>query len=436
MDANIEAILNELSNGPQTPEKALKYPKGSYEYSNAREFECPEHLQKYIEDKSFKLFTLEELDAIEEHDREEKIGYKLRTEWMDKMPTPVNPDLVDFEQKEPEYTNPNDLLPAHFAISEKYKFGMDEYLFRIPFSKNLPKAIYDGILGLEIIRKVVDKKNTKMDFMTLPKKIKILSSEIIDDFDLNSIIQKAKKHGFEIKENLSFKDVPYTGPQDYDIFELSDAFDGNLPNSVTRDEVSEYFGIVEAVKKYKEAKISGKISNEGGLFFNDMREVAETEDPAEIRNLQWITEINIEKYEFRCRVIKKEMQSMGEFKQTPEYEIEKKKEMIEEQIERERRLKEDTAKTDAENLIKMEDDFINDCLSFEEELKELRENFKQKQLYYKENGVQVAAVKKVLKRIKNELKKNPDEEVKENEIYLRLIKKDSITQRFRQLLAA
>ena len=449
---NSSMASNQTPQVSQTPEEPTAAEVSESSEESEERIECPEKYRKYLLDKNNPMITKAELQALIENEPDEQ------TDDEELIALAQDAKNVDFDVSF-EITDPNDFLPWKFKITERYKFMFDEYLFRIPFSKNMPQNIYKRILAWEIVRKVVNNAETPMVWKDLKKRMPALVEALVDDYDFDSIKAKCKKFGFKIYENLNFRDTPYKGEEEYDIFPISPDFTESLPAGVSKDDAQEFFALRALVEDYRRDKLAGKVSAEGMLKLKDMRDIVETDDPLEIRNLQWLTEFNIEKWENRAKVIKREVMSLGEYKKTQEYEEQRKRELYPPKVEHTitpyegddnffvidgkvcrksentdpnnpryplEKLPNDLTKTETEE---MEYQFVDAILSMEETIKEAKAEFKTRKEYFKSMGIQTKAVERALNSLKRELKRKPEEKLVENEIYGRLSKKYDIMNR-------
>ena len=381
------------------------------------------------------------------------------------------PQDIDFDYDPNEIIDDNDKLPYEFKLTEKNsRFMWDNYLFRIPFSRKMPKVIYDKLMAIEVVRKLRDLKNTQLSRKDIEKYYPALIDSIIGDFDLNSILGKFKKHYHayksvnfeEIFEDIKLEEGKYvTIPtsQEYPIFTITDAFDGKLPENVPSREIKEYNELKGLVENYYQKKQLGYIFPDGMLKIKDSRPITEEDNPWRMRTFQWQIESNIEKWEFRCRVIKGEMMSLEQAlaKGLPHptdtaderlaKEIEKKhNEMSIEPHPRDPSLVMVDGKPCNKDLIDstpksnynwppvneeaememLEDQFIDAFLTMEEIIKEAKAEFKTKKEFYKSQGVAIKSVERAVKALRRELKRKPEDKIKEDAVYSRISRRMDI----------
>lgn len=429
----IDELLMDLNGGKPLRDNSVIYQKPEVveaekaEISdNEERIECPEKYRKYLLDKDNIMITQEELQALKDNEIDDNTDDEELIKMFNSKVT------ANFDVTVDDFKDPNDDLPAHFKITERTKFMFDDYLFRIPFSKNLPKKIYDLIFAFEIMRKIIDKPKVQIGIKDYEKILRALAEDLAENVvngerTIENIKKICIKHHCDKFKEFNFKDLNNPEDFEYDIYPIAEAFndDEPLPNHVTMDERKEFNALVELVNDYKRDKLAGKISKEGMLRLKDMVEVSEDEDPLEVRNRQWLTEFNIEKWENRCKVIKGELMSLGEYKKLPEYEEERRKELYKPV---DFSFKNPLEKTD-EEMENLEDQYIDAILTMEETIREARENFKVRKQFFKEAGVKTQAVERALKALKRELKRKPDEKHDEAVVFERICKKSNIISR-------
>lgn len=378
-------------------------------------------------------------------------------------PRPADPNNlpdVDFDYDPTEIIDPNKQLPYEFETKEQNsRFMWDNYLFRIPFTKNMPKNVYNKIMTLEVLRKVVDKKNQKLshrDFMKTYNKLVDDVCDIIETQDFNLVAERIKRWHYPLKENLKFEDLKIEGMKyitipsgDYEIFKISDAFDGNLPEDVKPRDKKEYEELRELVLNYAQKKAEGYMSQDGKLKLRDLRPITEEDDHYIVRERQWNIELNIEKWEYRCRVIKGEMISLGEaLEKGYPHPLEGIDEKMDQDILDKQEIREhptDSTKIivndkvcdkvmnsytgdklknpivdEQANTEYLEDQFIDAYLTYEEAIKAAKEEFKLQKNWLRDQGVAVKSVERAVRALRRELKRKPEEKKKEDEVYDRI----------------
>ena len=481
---------------PKDSEYQDKIPKAEYDafiaYAND-EKENEEYEEKLFEFKSnreiisyYDRKSYEEIEESRGMNEEEWEKFKTDTKnlgdelgedvSMIKLRTP-RPQDVHFDYDPNEIIDPNDKLPYEFKMLEKNsRFMWDDYLFRIPFSKKMPKNVYDKLMAIEVVRKIRDDLKNEISGKTGLKYYYALVDSIVGDYDLNSILLKFKKHLHNVKDTLSFKDIKFENgkyitiptTQDYPIFTITDTFDGNLPENTPQREVNEYNELKGLVENYYQKKQLGYMFPEGMLKIKDSRPITEEDDPWEVRRIQWGIEFNIEKWEFRCKVIKGKMmsleQALAKGLPHPTDIIDEKLRLEQEAKNRAAEItehprnpnlimvngqpcnKELTSKTpldssrwpvvDEEAELEMfEDQFIEAFLDMEETIKEAKAEFKAKKEFYKNKGVAVKSVERAVKALRRELKRKPEEKVKEDAVYSRISQRMDIMNKITGLEA-
>ena len=389
---------------------------------------------------------------------------------MIKLRTP-RPQDVHFDYDPNEIIDPKDKLPYEFKMTqENSRFMWDNYLFRIPFSRKMPKAIYDKLMAIEVIRKIRDESKNQLSGKTRLKYYYALVDSIVGDYDLNSILQKFKKHLHTVKDNLSFEDikiengkyVTIPSTQDYPIFTITKTFDGNLPSNVSSRDLDEYNELKGLVENYYQKKQLGYMFPDGMLKIKDSRLITEEDDPWEVRRHQWSIEFNIEKWEFRCKVIKGEMmsleQALAKGLPHPNDTIDEKLRLQREEKHKAMSItehprnpslimvdgkpcnKELTEKTpidspnwpvvddEAKNEM-LEDQFIDAFLDMEETIREAKAEFKARKQFFKDQGVAVKSAERAVKALRRELKRKPEEKAKEEAVYSRISQRMDIMNR-------
>ena len=68
----------------------------------------------------------------------------------------------------------------------------------------------------------------------------------------------------------------------------------------------------------------------------------------------------------------------------------------------------------------LEDQFIDAFLTMEEIIKEAKAEFKTKKEFFKSQGVAIKSVERAVKALRRELKRKPEEKVKEDAVYSRI----------------
>lgn len=375
---------------------------------------------------------------------------------------------VDFESKaykDPFYDR-NEGFPYKYEIQERYKFLYDDYLFRIPFSKSLPKKIYEGILGWEIFRKMVNTKEYKVPDLVAYKNVQQAIEQLNGTRDINHILKVFNRYKFPLKRT-DFKDIPYK-EEPYDTFPVGEVFKDELPDNVTPDEIKEYNEIKSLVLNYKEQRDQGYYSPEGRIFAKDLVKVPEDIKPDKVRNSEWLMFQNIEKWEERVKVIRKQTMSLGEAKEKGIYEADKKAEeerwrakdhtfrphptdpnfiyidnILCERIKSNEPqfanqtekypFKKDSSTLTMDEREDLDNQYVNEVLTYEEELKDLKRNFKDRRDYYKLQGVKVIQIDKAVRKLKTEIKKNPQMEKEVDEIYAKLVGNSEVMNRLTML---
>ena len=380
----------------------------------------------------------------------------------------TNIQNVDFNAD--PYKNPfydrNLGFPYKYEIQERYKFLYDDYLFRIPFSKSMPKDVYEGVLGWEIYRKIVDANNYKIPFKQAFKNVTEAISLIKGSRDINHILKVFNRYKFPIKKT-DFKDIPYK-EETYDTFPIGEVFKDKLPENTAPEEIKEYNEIKNLILNYKTQRDLGYYSPEGRIFAKDLQKVPDDISPIKIRNSEWLMFQNIEKWEERVKVIRKQTMSLAEAKEKGIYDADRKAEEerwrskqhtfrahptdpnfvyidenLCERIEVNKPqyanqtekypFKRDPGVLTIEEKEDLDNQYVNEVLTFEEELKDLKRNFKDRREYYKMNGVKVIQIDKAVRKLKTEIRKNPQMEKEVDEIYAKLVGNSEVMNRLTML---
>lgn len=379
--------------------------------------------------------------------------------------TNQNVDFYANPYKNPYYDR-NEGFPYKYKIQERYKFLYDDYLFRIPFSKSMPKDVYEGVLGWEIYRKIVDANNYKIPLKQALKNVTEAISLIKGSRDINHILKVFNRYKFPIKKT-DFKDIPYK-EETYDTFPIGEVFKDELPENTTPEEVKEYNDIKNLVLNYKTQRDLGYYSPEGRIFAKDLQKVPDDISPIKIRNSEWLMFQNIEKWEERVKVIRKQTMSLAEAKEKGIYDADRKAEeerwrskqhtfrahptdpnfvyideILCERIEVNKPqyanqtekfpFKRDPGVLTIDEKEDLDNQYVNEVLTFEEELKDLKRNFKDRREYYKMNGVKVIQIDKAVRKLKTEIRKNPQMEKEVDEIYAKLVGNSEVMNRLTML---
>ena len=366
----------------------------------------------------------------------------------------------------------DDKFPNEWINSEPHKFIWDSYLGRIPFSENLPKNIYNEIFALELMRKLrVPNPNAKITGLRKVKNLDNIKNTINAEFDfssngpfdLNRIIEIFKKNSEEA-DISKFVDVKNEGEKlvfykdsNYEIFIPNPEYSLNdLPANTSEKDKKEAQKLHILANKYKDLKNKGYVSDEGIFILDDMRPVKETEDAGDVRNRYWCAEKDMDKWAGRMKIIKKQAQSIADYnKEHPttvkdEYPKDNEIEYVETPHPYDERYvmidgkvaragvnpkspyypewKPDDEFT-IDEVWKAEEDYANDVLALEEEIKELKRQFKERREYYSMKGVKVKIVDRVVRQLKKDKKTTPEEARSENEIFERLSKNSNLLAR-------
>lgn len=404
-------------------------------------------------------------------------------------PPGINPENFDFSQPiidtTKEYLTEKDVMafeddpygddkfPYRWDTPQRMKSLYDSYLGRIPFSPKLPKNVYKGIFGLEIQKKIIEKTNsTKLSLKAyarnkeeilawMLKKYEFTPGEVID---IDEIVEYHRRRGFvtnDLSQFVDLKDGKVIVDSNYDIFIIDSLYSlDDLPSDISQRDLKTAKDLNALIHKYKDLKEQGYISDEGSFIIDDMRPCREDEVPWRVRNQVWTAELDAEVWAGRMAVIKKKAISIEEYeKQNPtdirdeypkpntiEYKevphpYDERYVMIDGKIAHAGvnpkapfypQWKKDTEYT-VDEIWKLEAEYANDIFALEEEIKELKRQFKDKRSWYETQGVQVKVVDRAVRKIKRESKRTPQEERVEEEIYQRLIKNNDLMARLNAL---
>lgn len=372
------------------------------------------------------------------------------------------------------YRNPDDVLPVDIETPQAVKFMYDDYLGKIPFSDKMPKNIYNFIFALELARKlsiVPQNIGYKTLIKNKPKAVKAIS-EMYDftqpniECDIEPMQKVLKKWSLHLADTSKFKDLKdgkfIRLPSDsYDICPYNDLYSlDDLPKDIKRKDKELAEKLHRAYEEWRDLKPKGYVSDEGLLMLDDFRKVKETDDPYEIRNLFWTTEKDIEFQSHKMMVLKGKVMSTTEYNKLhptsieDEYPKPNTKEYVEEPHPYDSRYviiegkvahagvpkdapyypkwKDDMDKT-VDEVWDLEREYANDILALEEEIKDLKRQFKERREHYAFQGVQVKAVDRVVRQLKKESKRTPQESSIEAEIYARLSGNSELMRKFNEL---
>lgn len=451
-------------------------PENTHSPIDDKEYECEDPMKEYLMQKSEEEAKI--ADALNAKFHAENPDFKPKDEefWSE--------GVIDarggYDSLEPEdlvsmQDDPfgDDKLPDEFDMPEIGKFMYDDYIGRIPFSRNMPKSIYSEIFALEILRKLTDLKNTKLNYKTQLKNTREAIAFISkydfysdNEIDLNEILHFMKVRGFAIKDYkfVDLKDNKFKpDTSDYDLYQIpADYSLEGIPSDVSERDLQDAKNLIALSQKYTDLKKKGYVSNEGRFILDDMRPITEADKSFRIRNLQWNSDADVEVWAGRMQVIKRQVDSREEhLKKHPrkvedEYPKPNTKNYVETPHPHDQRfvmidgkiahaeVPKDSPyyprwKDDDEHTIdevwKLEADFASEIIALEEEIKELKRQHKDRREWYIDQGVNVKAVERSIRRIKRDKKRTPQEQRAEDEIYERLSQNTNLLERLNMLSA-
>lgn len=470
VDKSIDDILNGIKfneygfpEGEEPPTYEDLWPEDILADMEKSEREMAEERGEYVESEEAKEFRKSIGFDFENWKREDYIALNEEGELSEE-------DALKLSN----WRNPDDVLPPEIETPQYVKFMYDDYLGKAPFSDKMPKNIYNYIFAMELTRKlssIPKKMHYKVLLKNKPTAIKAIS-ELHDytepniEIDIEPIQKILKKWSLDLNDTSKFKDLNGTKfikppTSDYDICPKNELFSlDDLPRDVSRQDKELAEKLHRAYEEWCNLKPKGYVSDEGLLTLNDFRMVKETDDPMNIRNLFWTTEKDIEYQSHKMMVIKRKAISTTEYnKLNPpnpldEYPKPNTKKYVEEPHPHDSRYVmiegkvahagvDPTSpyypqwKSESEHTVDevwdLEREYANEILSLEEEIKDLKRQFKERRQYYEAQGVQVKAVDRVVRKLKKESKRTPQERNIEDEIYARLSGNAELMRKFNEI---
>lgn len=477
--ARVEKDINEILNGVRFNEYGFPIGEEMPTYEELFPEEVEQKMMEEYKD-SYKELSPEEAAKADAELRaifEKETGFDYSNK-DDIVRMKAEEDMTEEDAlKLGNYRNPDDVLPVDIETPQKVKFMYDEYLGKIPFSDKMPKNIYNYIYAMELARKLAnipEKMHWKVLIKNKPKAVGIIA-EMHDytqpniEIEIEPIQKVLKKWSLELADISKFKDVKdgkfVRLPSDsYDICPYNEWFslDG-LPEKMNRKDRELALKLHNAYEKWRDLKPKGYVSDEGLLVLDDFRPVKETDDAGDIRNLFWTTEKDIEYQSHKMMVLKGKVLSTTEYNKLhptsvlDEYPKPNTKKYVEEPHPYDDRYviiegrvahagvpqdspyyprwKDDMDKT-IDEVWELEKEYANEIITLEEEIKTLRRQFKERREYYFAKGVQVKSVDRVVKQLKKESKRTPQESTIEAEIYARLSANTDLMRKFNELNVA
>lgn len=349
----------------------------------------------------------------------------------------------------------------------------DNYLGRIPFSRNLPTPIYREIFVLEVLRKLqnLKSKDFKISNEAYSRNRETIISHLLESYsfeagselDVSSIIRKLNSFGIPTHDTSKFCDISdgkVTIDSNYEISPYNALYDlKDLPKDISAKDLKEAQELNARYLKYIDLKSKGYISNEG-LFIDDMRLPTEADSAGEIRNNFWGVEYDIEVWAQRLRVIKGQAQTEADYNAKNPVDI---KDLYPKPNTKDYKEEphpvdpnyvlidgkvahagvdpkspnypqwKDSMEHTIDEVWKLEADYSNEFIQLEEDMKELKRQFKDRREWYNAQGVSVKVVDRAIRRIKRNAKRTPADKRIEDEIFERLSQNSNLVSRINAL---
>ena len=359
---------------------------------------------------------------------------------------------------------------------ENLKYLYDDYLGKVPFSDSMPKEIFKKIFIKEITRKLMTNQD-KLTMKQALKNSKLIHEKLWEMYDVSNeetiysvedIIAVLHKYSFPTKDTSVFKDIGADGTfkrqTNYEIIPYDKAFDlSDLPQQISHEDLLDAKYLNKQYNKFIESIGNGEISDEGKIILDDFRKITDDDDPYKIKNTFWNVFDDLRYWSGRMRVIKNQIMSKAEYEIThprkfeDDYPKPNTKEYVETPHPHDERYvmiddkiahanvdpksphypqwKESHEHT-VDEVWNLEKQYLEETIALEEEIKEIKRQYKEKRDWFASQGVQVKAVDRVYRQLKREAKRKPDEQRIEDEVYARLSNNHDIMAKINALMIA